>query len=195
VLLVCLLLPRQLEGGESAGETRDCGVGCIYGVLRLHDKPVTVAEVEKRIDAISPETPYDRLSLKEIRETIESFGLSATTVRFPASEYGSVPPGTILFLRPDKVRGHDVGHVILLRHIAEDGVVHLTDFTAGIGRKEVSAEQLQSFWDGEAVLVSEKPTTPFPRYVRTVVGIGLLLAAALLLFRLRRGRAEVIHQE
>jgi ABC-type bacteriocin/lantibiotic exporter with double-glycine peptidase domain len=150
-----------------------------------------MADIEKRIDSLAPGTPLERLNVKQLRETIESFGLHAASVRFRASEYANVPPNTILFLRPDKVCGQGVGHVVLLLSVTEEGVVHFVDFTPGVGRQEVSLDQLRTFWDGEAIVVSAKRVTPFWKYAQIVLGVGLLLGAVLMLVRLRRGRPAV----
>lgn len=185
-------IAMEAEGEETvlAGDLsfEHCGIASIYGLLKCNGVTATLEDVEARVEKLHPHAIFSQLSMAELRSTLESFGLDAKSFvsnRKPRQ----VPVPSIIYLRPDKVGGGEVGHVVLLRSISSHSAV-ISDFTAGIGTQEVSIDELRSFWDGEIIAV--EPVRQGREAILRIAGLGLLafliwyFAASIVRMRLRK---------
>lgn len=151
---VLLALVPAISCAESEIERiPDCCVACTYGILKLQGSLESLDNVRSRFSALYPDADRRAISLAQIRGVVESYGYHAAGVRLDPDAGYRVPTPAILFLRPDKVGNENIGHVILLQSVTDEGAT-FSDFTAGIGGRTVTRSELATFWDGEALVVS-----------------------------------------
>lgn len=159
-----------------------CGVACIYSMLKLYGRSRSLNEIGARVYDLYPDAQISELSLQQLRRTIESYGLYATSVRVSLRAPAEIPAPSILYLRPESVGNARVGHVVVLLSINERQAV-ISDFTAGIGRREVTLDMLRTFWDGEMIIVSDTPIAALRWDPRWLAAIGIMFFGTCLAWR------------
>lgn len=172
---------------EGSGTFEHCGIACLYGILKANGHSQSLEQIEARVRSLHPDAVMSELTLMQLRTTLESYGLRAASYRSNRNPE-QIPAPSILYLRPEKVGDQRVGHVILLQSIA-DGKANICDFTAGIGRRSVTFEELHSFWDGELITVSQQTAGySSPEIQSLALKIAAIMGAGLVAIRLHRWR-------
>ena len=167
-----------------------CGMACIYSMLKLHGRPRSLEQITARVYDLFPHARISELSLLELRRTIESYGLHAASVRVSGRTAARIPAPSILYLRPESVGNARVGHVVILLSINDHRAV-ISDFTAGIGRREVTLDELKTFWGGEMIVVSKTPIQPVQRCPsRWIPALGVMISGIFLAWRVFAVRAK-----
>ena len=187
--VVLVLAPAFCSEPPDVEEARvyECGVASVYGVLEGHGVPVSIDAVRGRISELFPGVRLDRLSLLQLRRTIESYGLHALSIEADLRRPSAIPTPAILYLRPNRVGNDDIGHVVILKSIDDEQAV-IVDFTARIGARRISVEHLKKNWDRELLLVSKKPIRRGDHPVKTAAVVALIGSAVALGWWWRRQR-------
>lgn len=102
----------EIHMEDTRPEDWSCGVASIFGVLRLHNLDVQIADVRCRINDVAPDIDEGEISVAVVRDVVKSFDIPASCVVVHRSSWSSVPTPAILYLRPERVGHAFVGHLI-----------------------------------------------------------------------------------
>lgn len=183
----------EIHMEDTRPEDWSCGVASIFGVLRLHNLDVQIADVRRRINEVAPDIDEGEISVAVVRDVVKSFDIPASCVVVHRSSWSRVPTPAILYLRPERVGHAFVGHLILLLRIDSRNATIL-DLTIGGKERTVALAELSGFWDGEAILVGPQADMAREKILSirlAVASIGLTIsfcAFATFYFRRRRRR-------
>ena len=166
-----------------------CVVACAYGALKQLGHEVPLDQLVLRFRQIEHSGNLDKLSLTSLREVLESYGLHAAAVTVNIDSLNNTPTPAIIYLRPEAIGMHEVGHVALLQRMDDENAV-VVDLVIHGGSRSISMDELRRFWKGEALLVSKypipTPVSKWPKLAMTASAVFLVLA----LFSLRRRMAN-----
>jgi hypothetical protein len=175
----------EIHVEDTGGENWSCGVASIFGVLRLHNLDVQIADVRRRINEVAPDIDEGEISVAVVRDVVESFGIPASCVVVHRSSWSSVPTPAILYLRPEQVGDTFVGHLILLLRIDSRNATIL-DLT--IGGKERTVALAEAILVGPRADMAREKTMHIRRAAATI-GLAMSLCAFVIFyFRRRRWR-------
>ncbi len=173
----CQCNPRQERKPESVGNnplgfdtTTMCGPNCLWQIARAYGSPCS-------LDAIRSMAQTDIQSGTTMMGMIEAargIGLQAAGVKTNIRALAQDPRVAIMLLNLG-----ENGHYVILDRM-QGGNVHLLD---GGTFRELSIHQLESVWDGHAVLIG-RCANHDPNRFRTYSGVALQGVGWLLLFGL-----------
>ncbi len=168
--------------GDQVAEPKaipDCGVACVYAMLKLLDRPQSMADIQSRLTELNPEMPPGRWSLADLRRCLESYGLHASSIRVPS---GLAPVPSILYLTmPDPEKraraGLPPGHFGILKKGEEDTAIIL-DLQRTDEKYEITVpvQGLREAWDGTTLVVSLEKIEYQNSWVDTFLSIGIWLS-------------------
>jgi ABC-type bacteriocin/lantibiotic exporter with double-glycine peptidase domain len=187
------------DSDAAAAEERipECGIASLYCALQMLGRNVPLHDVTARVENLTTGGDGSQLSMKQLREVVESYGLYAASVRARPETIHSLHVPAILFLAPPDWRDRgDVGHFIVLEKVDAAGA-HVVDvsFPRSIptGRTVIKLTDLPKVWAGEALLVDTRPiqmrTASRLAPISTFVLAGILLGLIATIF-LRGTRAS-----
>lgn len=133
-----------------------CGIASIYAMLKLHELPASLDGIAQRVRENRPKADLRRLTMRDLRETLESYGLYAHSVRIDPSGISQVATPAILYFPSDRIgRNNHVGHYAVLDRVVGNDV-EITDLT-GSGHMSLSIMDLCDIWAGDLLVVSKEP--------------------------------------
>jgi ABC-type bacteriocin/lantibiotic exporter with double-glycine peptidase domain len=151
-----VLLTAISPTGSTPESLPSCGVGSAYLLLACHERPAKLEELRRRFRRVNPAIDWGRISCRELRLVLESYGLPAATVRIEPSSLRNLTLPAILYVRPERVdRGTgDTGHFLVLESIEGNDAFLLDSNRAIKGFQfRMPVAELSRTWDGEAIVV------------------------------------------
>jgi len=180
-----VLLVASLSGaGVAAADVdriNDCGVNCLYVLLRLDSRDVDLAELRRVIPR-----PDDRgLSMADLRDAAARFGVHLRGARLRREDLPLDRP-VIALLSPE-----DRGHFVVLEPVGTTGTMAmLLDFPGPPRIVDYSSLATSKGWEGLALV----PVRSWERVLPYAIGIAALALMLPLIYapwrrRLLSGRA------
>ncbi len=146
----------DMEGTAIPG----CGETAAFSLLRLQGTDVVLSKVSESFRQRNPRFEFRRVSIRELRDVVEGFGVRTTAVRWPANRLEQLPTPSILYFRPKRWAvnpSSDTGHFITVSGI-EEGQVSAFDWAPISTNPELRLplEVVRSAWDGDAIILEGK---------------------------------------
>ena len=129
-----------------------CGVAAVYAILRESGRPIALETVEAagRRHAAS----LEHLSLADLGAILDEFGLKSVSAKTTSRGLADAPLPAVIYLRPERIPGSPaVGHFMVCRR-ATDERLELLDLTRSMSAWSVPHDEVDSWWDGECLLVA-----------------------------------------
>ena len=171
LILTCFLgVSSCVECFAGEGTRLSCAQGAVLAALTANDIDVDAKAV---VDAFPEEhQPSDSATpMSVVCEVINSFGFTATSVRFDISKANRNWESCILLFDADP---DDPGHFVWLKSIEGDQAI-LVDPRDVIGEHVLSLEQLAAYWQGHAITVESRGVHSLSWYITPFLVAAILV--------------------
>lgn len=159
----------------------ECGLASLYAAMRVLGRDVDLDDLRNTFQQQLARNDLSTVSLAELRQVAESYGLHTAALRDGSRELRDVPLPAILYLRlPRRRAARDAGHFIVLRAVDGDQA-EVIDLSARQGWRWVPISGLGQVWHGELLAVATKRVhipAPWSKHAAVFcVGAGTLAGA------------------
>lgn len=144
-----------------------CGPNCVWQIARASGKDCSPRDMAESAGT----NPFRGTTVQGLVEAARKIGLQAKAVKTNIKVLAQDPPVAILLLTVKKVK-----HYVILDK-TENGNVRLLD---GDGFRNISVHQLESIWEGYAILIGDHEGTGADSLER-YFGTGLQISGLLIL--------------